>query len=111
VFAGLLVKAVGPLAVVDEPPRAPDVPARSQARVHSIKLDPPTDNFLESVVDLMSRAGFPKAGRSEVVRVALGELRRQLDGRSPTETVKFFLDRDAERRLARLDRELPNGSQ
>jgi hypothetical protein len=91
------------LAVTDAPPGDLREPLKSQPRVHSIKLDAPIDNWLESVVDLMSRAGLPKAGRSEVIRVALGELRRQLGGRSPTETVKFFLDRDAERRLARLD--------
>jgi hypothetical protein len=88
--------------VVDKPPRDSRETPKLESRVHSIKVDAQTGTWLESIVELMTRAGFPKAGRSEVVRVALGELRRQLAGRTPTDTVKFFLDRDAERRLAQL---------
>jgi hypothetical protein len=74
----------------------------ARPRVHSIKFDAQIDDWMESLVELMSRAGLPKAGRSEVVRVGLGEFRPQLAGCSPADTIKFLLDRDTERRLERL---------
>jgi hypothetical protein len=43
-------------------------------RVHSLDCERATDHWLESLVELLKRAGLPKAGRSEVVRVALAEL-------------------------------------
>jgi len=57
---------------------------------------------MESLVNLLRQAGVPAAGRSEVVRLALLELRGLLAGRGPTETVKFLLERDVAQLLARL---------
>jgi hypothetical protein len=73
-------------------------------RVHSINFERPADDWVESLVDLLRRAGFPRPSRSEVVRVALSELQRVLVGHGSAETVKFFIERDAASQLARLDR-------
>jgi hypothetical protein len=53
----------------------------TRQRVHSINFEPAADGWVESVVDLLKRAGLPKAGRSEVVCVAPSELQRTLDRR------------------------------
>jgi len=45
-------------------------------RVHSIGFDRPLDVWVDSLVDFLREAGFPKAGRSEVVRVALEQLKK-----------------------------------
>jgi hypothetical protein len=65
-------------------------------------FDRPLDEWVDSLVDLLREAGFPKAGRSEVVRVALGQLKETLNDRQSVQVVKFFLDQYSERRLARL---------
>jgi hypothetical protein len=75
----------------------------SHRRVHSINFETGTAEWVESVVLLLKQAGLPKAGRSEVVRVALVELQRTVASQSPAEIVKFFLDRDVEWRRARID--------
>lgn len=75
----------------------------TQRRVHSISFETATDEWVDSVVLLLRQAGLPKAGRSEVVRVALLELQRTAVVQSRAEIVKFFLDRDVEWRLARID--------
>ena len=72
-------------------------------RVHSVNFEPGTDDWLESLVELLRRAGLPRAGRSEVVRVALGELQRRMATQSPADVVKYFLDRDVEWRRARIE--------
>jgi hypothetical protein len=71
--------------------------------VHSVNFEPLADDWVESLVHLLRQAGLPKAGRSEVVRVALLELQRTVAGQSSAEIVKFFLNRDVEWRLARID--------
>jgi hypothetical protein len=75
----------------------------TQRRVHSINFETATDEWVESLALLLRQAGLPKAGRSEVVRVALVELQRTVASQSPAEIVKFFLDRDVEWRRARID--------
>jgi hypothetical protein len=95
----------GPDVVVKamEPGSSPDSSAvlhPSRRRVHSINFEAATDDWLESLVNPFRRAGLPKAGRSEVVRVALSELQRTLALQSSAETVKFFLYHDVEWRLA-----------
>ena len=87
--------------VTNEPSRAAANTSRSR-RVHSINFEPITEEWLEVVVELLKQAGLPKAGRSEVVRVALSELQRALADYSTAEKMKFFLDRDVEWRLSRL---------
>ena len=86
---------------MDEPSVAASPSSRSR-RVHSINFEPVIDDWLEVVVQLLRQAGLPRAGRSEVVRVALSELQRTLTDHTHADTVKFFLDRDVEWRLSRL---------
>jgi hypothetical protein len=87
----------------DPDSEAPAPPNMAQRRVHSINFETATDEWVDSVVVLLREAGLPRAGRSEVVRVALVELQRTIAAQSRSEIVKFFLDRDVEWRLARLD--------
>lgn len=95
------VDSKGQVAMIDEP--SPASPASSPSRrVHSINFDPTTDEWLEVIVDLLRQAGLPRAGRSEVVRVALSELQRVLAQRSPADIVKLFLNHDVEWRLSRI---------
>jgi hypothetical protein len=77
-------------------------PARAR-RVHSINFEAADDDWMESVVDILKRAGLPKAGRSEIVRVALFDLRRALAWQDRADTVVFFVERDLEWRRARLE--------
>jgi hypothetical protein len=98
--------------VPSEPP--PDsttgIGPRPPRRVHSINFEPTTDDWLESLVELLRRAGLPRAGRSEVVRVALDELQRKLATQSPADTMTYFLDRDVEWRRARIEPPETEGS-
>jgi hypothetical protein len=75
----------------------------TQRRVHSVNFETATDEWVESVVLLLRQAGLPKAGRSEVVRVALLELQRTIAVQSPAEIVKLFFEHDVEWRLGRID--------
>jgi hypothetical protein len=82
---------------------SPDaVRAGRKRRVHSINFEPEMDDWLESLVELLKRAGLPRAGRSEVIRVALSALQRELVTQNPAETVTFFLERDVAWRHARI---------
>jgi hypothetical protein len=80
----------------------------SRPRVHSIGFDAASDECVDSLAALLREAGFPRSGRSEVVRVAVELLRESLSGRTRAETLKFFLDRDHARQLERLDRRDPD---
>ena len=89
----------------DGPSDLPDVQrCGASRRVHSVNFEPATDDWLESLVELLRRAGLPRAGRSEVVRVALGELKRRMASQSPADVVKYFLNRDVEPRQGRSRR-------
>jgi hypothetical protein len=90
---------------------SPDtVRAGRQRRVHSINFEPEIDDWLESLVELLRRAGLPKAGRSEVIRVALSALRRELATHGQADTVRFFLERDIAWRRARIAPQDPDGT-
>ena len=72
-------------------------------RIHSVSFDASDDEWLDDLVDLLTEAGYPKAARSEIVRVGLVGLQEALAGRTRAEILKFFVLRDAERLLASLD--------
>lgn len=72
-------------------------------RIHSVSFDASEDDWIDALVDLLSEAGYPKAGRSEIIRVGLLGLQDALAGRTRAEILKFFVLRDAERLLASLD--------
>jgi hypothetical protein len=69
-------------------------------RVVSISFDAADAEWVDALVDLLRQAGYPKAARSEIIRVALQELHQVLAERTQAEIVKFFLEREAERLLA-----------
>ena len=73
---------------------------KDQRRVHSINFDRSTDEWLEALVSRLARIGYTRAGRSEIVREALLNLREELAGRTDVEILKFFLERAANRVLA-----------
>lgn len=72
--------------------------------VHSINFDPMDNEWVDSIAARLSALGYPKAGRSAVVRAALLDLRKTLAGRSDSDIVRFFLEKDAMRVLTAVDR-------
>ena len=69
-------------------------------RIHTVSFDPTQDEWIDALVDLLSEAGYPKAGRSEIVRAGMRGLQDALAGRTRSEILKFFVLRDAEWLLA-----------
>ena len=76
---------------------------RHRRRIHTVSFDPTEDEWLDTLLDLLTEAGYPKAGRSEIVRVGLLGLQEALAGRTRSEILKFFVLREAERLLASFD--------
>ena len=76
---------------------------RRRRRIHSINFDDHDGEWIDGLVALLAETGYQKAGRSEVVRIALFGLREALAGRTPMEIVRFFLDRDSERLMAAFE--------
>jgi hypothetical protein len=68
-------------------------------RVVSISFDARDAAWVDALVRSLEEGSYPRAARSEVVRAALGELRKALDGLTPFETVKYFAQHDAARLL------------
>jgi hypothetical protein len=78
--------------------RAPD--ENHRYRGFSISFDPAEARWIDGLVDLLRQEGFPRAARSEVVRLAVLGLRDALAGRTRSEIVQFLLQRDADRNAA-----------
>lgn len=78
-----------------------------RSRGLSISFDPPEVKWVDAMVSLLREGGYPNAKRSEVVRVALFELQNALTGRTREEIVKYFVERDAARRVATFGRTGP----
>ncbi len=72
-------------------------------RIHTVSFDPTEDDWIDALLALLTEAGYPKAGRSEIVRVGVLGLQAALAGRTRSEILKFFVLRDAERLLAFFD--------
>ena len=68
-----------------------------------MSFDPTEEEWLDALLDLLTEAGYPKAGRSEIVRVGLLGLQEALAGCTRSEILKFFVLREAERLLASFD--------
>ncbi len=77
---------------------------KQSGRVHSINFDPSVDEWVESLVSRLVAIGYPKAGRSGVVREALWELRQKLADCSDGDILRYFVERDAARLLTSVDR-------
>ena len=80
-------------------------PAQSKRRHRglSISFDRAEAEWVDRLVDLLKQEGYPHAGRSEVVRMGLLQLRDALAGRTRSEIARFFVQRDAEHLAAVLD--------
>jgi hypothetical protein len=83
-------------------PRDPYDPNRRH-RGLSISFDLAEERWVDTLVDLLREEGFPRAGRSEVVRLGLLQLREALAGKTRQQIVRFFVRRDADRLSAALD--------
>jgi len=68
----------------------------------SISFDPTELAWVDSLVQALDRHGYPLAARSEVVRVALLELRDVLQGKTPSEIAEYFAQRHGERLAAAI---------
>ena len=72
-------------------------------RIHTVSFDPIEDDWIETIVGILTAEGHPNAARSEIIRVALLGLREALAGRTRQDVAKFFVHRDADRLLATFD--------
>ena len=83
--------------------RPPALHDTRRRRIHTVSFDPIEDDWLETIVGILTAEGHPNAARSEIVRVALLGLREALAGRTHQDVAKFFVQRDADRLLATFD--------
>ena len=73
----------------------------------SISFEPPEAQWVDALVCLLKEEGYPKARRSEVVRIALFEFQQVLADRTRVDIVKYFVQRDAARLVAAVERTAP----
>jgi hypothetical protein len=69
-------------------------------RVVSVSLYADQAEMIDKTSDTLLKAGFAKANRSLVIQTAIQRLREDLEGKSPSETVMYFLERQMRRPLA-----------
>ena len=87
------------------PPRPRDQGRRSRGL--SISFEPPEAEWVNALVGLLKEEGYPHARRSEVVRIALFGLQEALANRTRVDIVKYFVQRDAARLVAVVERTAP----
>ena len=66
----------------------------------SISFDPTELKWVDELVGTLEREGYALAGRSEVIRIGLIELREALGEMTPSELVMYFARRHADRVVA-----------
>lgn len=76
---------------------------RRRSRGLSISFEPSEATWVDALVLLLDDAGYHKARRSEVIRIALFELQNALAGRSREDILKYFVQREAARLVATVD--------
>ena len=86
-------------------PRPRDQGRRSRGL--SISFEPPEAEWVDALVCLLEEEGYPKARRSEVVRIALFDLQQALADRTRLDIAKYFVQRDAARLVAAVERTAP----
>jgi len=74
----------------------------------SISFDPAEAEWVDALVALLKQGGYPKAARSEVIRIGLLELQKALAELSRSQIVKFFVQREADRLLRDVDGTAPS---
>ena len=66
-------------------------------RVVAISLYTPEAEWIDYLTHVLQRAGNPKANRSLVIREAIAQLQENLAGKSPDETLHYFIERQVRR--------------
>jgi hypothetical protein len=66
----------------------------------SISFDPAEAQWVDEIVEALKQQGYPKAKRSEVVRVALLVLRDALAGQTREDMLRLFIQRHLDRLTA-----------
>jgi len=79
-----------------------------RARGLSISFDQDEARWIDTLVELLRREHYPKATRSEVVRVALLELRLMLAAQTGDGVVRFFIQRHLNCLTAKLGGSQPH---
>jgi hypothetical protein len=85
---------------------SPSHPGR-RSRGLSISFDPSEAEWVDRLVALLKEADYPKARRSEVVRIALFALQDALAECTRADIVRYFAQRDAARLVATVDGTTP----
>ena len=71
-----------------------------RSRGLSISFEPPDEQWVDTLIALLREGGYPRAKRSEVMRIAVLALQDALAGRSRADIVKYFVEKDAARRVS-----------
>lgn len=66
----------------------------------SVSFDPPQLKWVDTLVDTLEKAGYPAPARSDVIRIALGDLQEALKDKPPAEIAEYLAQRHADRFLA-----------
>jgi len=76
--------------------------SRRRPHIHSVSFDPTEDQWVDALVHSLRDQGLPHAARSQIIRVALQDLRGALAQHTGQDVARFFIQRDADRLLATL---------
>lgn len=66
-------------------------------RIVPVSLYTPEADWLDQTSRILKKAGNPKANRSLVVREAIYRLKDELQGKSPTEVLQYFIGQHVRR--------------
>lgn len=83
------------------------MPGNASRRYRVIAVSLYEEEIVEAdrLTEVLRQGGWPKANRSLVIREALRRLQDELDGMSPEDIFRYFVDR-----YARRAGQLPSGS-
>lgn len=98
----------GIAAATDQTMTSPNVRnSNRRSRGLSISFERPEAQWVDGLVALLRDGGYPSAKRSEVVRIAVLALQDAMAGRGRADIVKYFVERDAARRVAAVTGSTP----
>jgi hypothetical protein len=66
-------------------------------RVVAVSLYTPEAEWIDHLTQVLQRVGNSKANRSLVIREAISQLQENLAGKSPEETLHYFIERQVRR--------------
>lgn len=82
----------------------PEGAAQRNYKVISISLYSDQAELVDRATLELLHAGYPKANRSLVIQAAVQRLWEEIEGKSPADILKYFLERHVRRPLARVSR-------